>query len=68
MVFEPRAIWIIAAGVIQQHGMHASAIAMARAAGALAEGDIAHYAEWRAVQHATETLLNASPVNGELVH
>jgi len=54
--------------VIQQHGMHASAIAMARAAGALAEGDIAHYAEWRAVQHATETLLNASPVNGELVH
>jgi hypothetical protein len=68
MVLEPRAIWIIAAGVIQQHGMQASAVAMLQAAGALAEGDIMQYEEWRAVHDATETLLQANPTDGELVH
>ena len=61
MVLEPRAIWIIATGVIRQHGMHASTIAKSRAAGALAEGDVAHYQEWRAIHYATETLLKANP-------
>jgi hypothetical protein len=68
MVLEPRAIWIIATGVIRQHGMHASAIAMLQAAGALAEGDLTQYEEWRAVHDATETLLQANPMDGEMVH
>lgn len=68
MVFEPRAIWIIATGVIRQHGLHASAVAKSQAAGALAEGDLRHYQEWRAIQNATETLLQAKSMDDELAH
>ncbi len=68
MVFETRAIWIIAARVIRQHGTCASSIAKSHAVGALAEGDIAHYEEWRAIHSATEILLNANPMDGEMIH
>jgi hypothetical protein len=68
MVFETRAIWIIATGVIRLHGTRASAVAKSHAANALAEGDIAHYEEWRAIHSATEILLNASPMHGEMIH
>jgi hypothetical protein len=68
MVFEARAIWIIATGVIRQHGTHAAAVAKSRAADALAQGDIGAYEEWRAVHDATETLLTSNPRRGESVH
>jgi hypothetical protein len=68
MVFEARAIWIIATGVIRQHGIHALAVAKSHAADALAQGDIGTYEEWRAVHFATETLLTPNPRDGERVH
>jgi hypothetical protein len=45
MVLEARAIWIIATGVIRQHGTRTSAVAKSRTADTIADGDIGTYEE-----------------------